>query len=322
MNKKLTKSYEFMLFCVIAILTVVLALATGGKSIAPTNLLDLVTSYSAYGVIAIGCLFVIISGGIDISFMAAGAVAQYLAALYMLNVGGNLFVVLLISVVTGVLLGLVNAVLVNRLRVPTLIITIATMNIIYGITMRITSGVRLHGFPKWFADKSSPRLFLFTVGVLAVMLVLAALILKKTKIGRKIYAVGGNTEAAKRCGINVLAVQLFVYGFAGAMAGIGALIKCYLSQQASIGALYGNEMDVLAMVVLGGVALDGGKGSVLGTFFGILLVAILSNGMILMGVSSYWKDLVIGAVIMVSFCITGWRVLSRRARERRGETVE
>ena len=336
MNKKLTKSYEFMLFCVIAILTVVLALATGGKSIAPTNLLDLVTSYSAYGVIAIGCLFVIISGGIDISFMAVGAVAQYLAALYMLNVGGNLFVVLLISVVTGVLLGLVNAVLVNRLRVPTLIITIATMNIIYGITMRITSGVRLHGFPKWFADKSSPRLFLFTVGVLAVMLVLAALILKKTKIGRKIYAVGGNTEAAKRCGINVLAVQLFVYGFAGAMAGIGALIKCYLSQQASIGALikcylsqqasigalYGNEMDVLAMVVLGGVALEGGKGSVLGTFFGILLVAILSNGMILMGVSSYWKDLVIGAVIMVSFCITGWRVLSRRARERRGETVE
>ena len=311
-----------MLFCVIAILTVVLALATGGKSIAPTNLLDLVTSYSAYGVIAIGCLFVIISGGIDISFMAVGAVAQYLAALYMLNVGGNLFVVLLISVVTGVLLGLVNAVLVNRLRVPTLIITIATMNIIYGITMRITSGVRLHGFPKWFADKSSPRLFLFTVGVLAVMLVLAALILKKTKIGRKIYAVGGNTEAAKRCGINVLAVQLFVYGFAGAMAGIGALIKCYLSQQASIGALYGNEMDVLAMVVLGGVALEGGKGSVLGTFFGILLVAILSNGMILMGVSSYWKDLVIGAVIMVSFCITGWRVLSRRARERRGETVE
>ena len=300
-----------MLFCVIAILTVVLALATGGKSIAPTNLLDLVTSYSAYGVIAIGCLFVIISGGIDISFMAVGAVAQYLAALYMLNVGGNLFVVLLISVVTGVVLGLVNAVLVNRLRVPTLIITIATMNIIYGITMRITSGVRLHGFPKWFADKSSPRLFLFTVGVLAVMLVLAALILKKTKIGRKIYAVGGNTEAAKRCGINVLAVQLFVYGFAGAMAGIGALIKCYLSQQASIGALYGNEMDVLAMVVLGGVALDGGKGSVLGTFFGILLVAILSNGMILMGVSSYWKDLVIGAVIMVSFCITGWRVLSR-----------
>lgn len=322
MNKKLTKSYEFMLFCVIVILTVVLALATGGKSIAPTNLLDLVTSYSAYGVIAIGCLFVIISGGIDISFMAVGAVAQYLAALYMLNIGGNIFTVLLISVITGVLLGLVNAVLVNRLRAPTLIITIATMNIIYGITMRITSGVRLHGFPKWFADKSSPQLSLFTVGVLAVMLVLAAFILRKTKIGRKIYAVGGNTEAAKRCGINVLAVQLFVYGFAGAMAGIGALIKCYLSQQASIGALYGNEMDVLAMVVLGGVALEGGKGSVLGTFFGILLVAILSNGMILMGVSSYWKDLVIGAVIMVSFCITGWRVLSRRAKEQRGEPVE
>lgn len=106
------------------------------------------------------------------------------------------------------------------------------------------------------------------------------------------------------------------------MAGIGALIKCYLSQQASIGALYGNEMDVLAMVVLGGVALEGGKGSVLGTFLGILLVAVLSNGMILVGVSSYWKDLVIGAVILLSFCITGWRLLSQRAKEKRGESIE
>lgn len=322
LNKKLTKNYEFMLFCVIVVLVAALAAATGGKSIAPSNILDMITSYSAYGVIAIGSLFVIISGGIDISFMAVGAVAQYLSALFMLHVGGNFLLVFLISAVTGALLGLVNAVLVNRLRVPTLIITIATMNIIYGITMRITSGVRLHGFPRWFADKSSPRLFLFTVGILAVMMLVAGFILKKTKIGRKIYAVGGNMEAAKRCGVNVLAVQLFTYGFAGAMAGIGALIKCYLSQQASIGALYGNEMDVLAMVVLGGVALEGGKGSVLGTFLGILLVAVLSNGMILVGVSSYWKDLVIGAVILLSFCITGWRLLSQRAKEKRGESIE
>lgn len=206
LNKKLTKNYEFMLFCVIVVLVAALAAATGGKSIAPSNILDLITSYSAYGVIAIGSLFVIISGGIDISFMAVGAVAQYLSALFMLHVGGNFFLVFLISAVTGALLGLVNAVLVNRLRVPTLIITIATMNIIYGITMRITSGVRLHGFPKWFADKSSPRLFLFTVGILAAMLLVAGFILKKTKIGRKIYAVGGNMEAAKRCGVNVLAV--------------------------------------------------------------------------------------------------------------------
>lgn len=319
---KFLKSYEFMLLCVVMILVVVLAAATGGKSIQPNNIVDLLTSYSAYGVIAVGCLFVIISGGIDISFMAVAAVAQYLAALFMLNAGGNFVIVYLICIVTGACLGFVNAVLVNKLKVPTLIITIATMNIIYGAMMRLTSGVRLHGFPAWFSQKTDVSLFIVSVGTLCAALLIAWFILKKTKMGRKIYAVGGNMEAAKRCGVSVLQVHLFVYGFAGAAAGVGALIKCYLSQQASIEALYGNEMDVLAMVVLGGVSLSGGKGSVFGTLMGILLVALLSNGMILVGVSSYWEDLVIGAVILISFCITGWRILSARKKEERGGAAE
>ena len=321
-KSKYIKSYEFMLLCVVVILAAVLAAITGGKSIKPNNIVDLLTSYSAYGVIAVGCLFVIISGGIDISFMAVGAVAQYLAALFMLNMGGNFIAVYLISAIVGALLGFINAVLVNRLRVPTLIITIATMNIIYGLMMRLTSGVRLHGFPAWFAQKTKVSLFAVSVGTLLAVLAAAWYILKKTKMGRKVYAVGGNAEAARRCGVSVLQVHLFVYGFAGATAGIGALIKCYLSQQASIEALYGNEMDVLAMVVLGGVALSGGKGSVSGTFLGILLVALLSNGMILVGVSSYWEDLVIGAVILISFCVTGWRVLASKREERKGRAAE
>lgn len=321
-KNKFIKSYEFMLLCVVVILMIVLAIITGGKSIKPNNIIDLLTSYSAYGVIAVGCLFVIISGGIDISFMAVGAVAQYVAALFMLNNGGNFIMVYLISIIVGVGLGFVNAVLVNKLKVPTLIITIATMNIIYGLMMRLTSGVRLHGFPVWFSQKTKGSLFTVSVGTLLAVLAVAWFVLKKTKMGRKVYAVGGNVEAARRCGINVLWVQLFVYGFAGATAGIGALIKCYLSQQASIEALYGNEMDVLAMVVLGGVALSGGKGSVFGTFLGIILVALLSNGMILVGVSSYWEDMVIGMVILISFCITGWRVLTSKKEERKGGAAE
>ena len=288
--KKISKSYEFMVLCVIVVLIIGLAAATKGKSIQLGNILDLMTNYSAYGVIAVGCLFVIISGGIDISFMAVGAVAQYLSALYMIHRGGNFVMIYLIAIVTGTLLGFVNAVLVNRLKAPTLIITIGTMNVIYGVMMKVTSGVRLHGFPEWFSKKVESSLFAVSVGTLAAVMVIAWFILKKTKMGRRVYAVGGNMEAAKRCGISVLQVHMFVYGFAGAMAAIGALINCYLSQQASIEALYGNEMDVLAMVVLGGVSLSGGKGSVSGTLLGIILVALLSNGMILVGVSSYWSS--------------------------------
>ena len=313
--KKISKSYEFMVLCVIVVLIIGLAAATKGKSIQLGNILDLMTNYSAYGVIAVGCLFVIISGGIDISFLAVGAVAQYLAALYMIHRGGNFVMIYLIAIVTGTLLGFINAVLVNRLKAPTLIITIGTMNVIYGVMMKVTSGVRLHGFPEWFSKKVESSLFAVSVGTLAAVMVIAWFILKKTKMGRRVYAVGGNMEAAKRCGISVLQVHMFVYGFAGAMAAIGALINCYLSQQASIEALYGNEMDVLAMVVLGGVSLSGGKGSVSGTLLGIILVALLSNGMILVGVSSYWKDLVIGSVILISFCVTGWRMISAKRRE-------
>ena len=313
--KKISKSYEFMVLCVIVVLIIGLAAATKGKSIQLGNILDLMTNYSAYGVIAVGCLFVIISGGIDISFMAVGAVAQYLSALYMIHRGGNFVMIYLIAIVTGTLLGFINAVLVNRLKAPTLIITIGTMNVIYGVMMKVTSGVRLHGFPEWFSKKVESSLFAVSVGTLAAVMVIAWFILKKTKMGRRVYAVGGNMEAAKRRGISVLQVHMFVYGFAGAMAAIGALINCYLSQQASIEALYGNEMDVLAMVVLGGVSLSGGKGSVSGTLLGIILVALLSNGMILVGVSSYWKDLVIGSVILISFCVTGWRMISAKRRE-------
>ena len=321
-NKKkpaaFTKSYEFMLLCVVIILMAVLAAATKGKSIQPQNLIDLLTSYSAYGVISVGCLVVIISGGIDISFMAVGAVAQYVTALFMLNAGGNFITAYLISAAVGAAFGLGNAVLVNRLHAPTMIITIGTMNIIYGIMMKVTRGIRLHGFPAWFSQKTKLSLFLVSVGTLAGALVLAAVILRRTKTGRKIFAIGGNMEAARRAGIHILKVQLFVYAFAGAMAGIGALIKCYLSQQASIEALYGDEMDVLAMVVLGGVSLSGGRGSVIGTLLGIILIAVLSNGMTLVGVSSYWKDLVIGAVILISFCVTGWRLIAQKKRERLG----
>ena len=166
-ENKFTKSYEFMLLVVVLALILILALATGGKSIQAANIIDILTSYSAYGVISIGCLFVIISGGIDISFMAVAAVAQYVMALFMLNIGGNFITSYLICAAVGAALGLVNAVLVNRLKVPTMIITIGTMNIIYGIMMKASNGKRLHGFPQWFSSKTKVSLFLVSVGTLA-----------------------------------------------------------------------------------------------------------------------------------------------------------
>jgi len=311
-NKGLKKAFfsssEFYLLLVDIALVLFLTAFTGGKFIQFTNLRSLVVGYSALGIIAAGVLVVIISGGIDISFMAIATIAQYAMAQYMLRSGGNFVMIILIAVAVGSFLGCINAVLVYYIKAPTLIITLATMSIFDGILLWATKGVKLFGFPDWFATKTAASIVLVPIGFLVVVFLITWYILRFSKMGRKIYAIGGNIEAARRMGVNILKVQLFIYAYVGAIAAIGAIVQCYLIQQVALNDMVGNEMDVIAMVVLGGVALSGGKGNASGTVLGMLLVAILSNGLTLMKVSSYYQDLVIGTVILVSFCLTGWKM--------------
>ena len=120
-------------------------------------------------------------------------------------------------------------------------------------------------------------------------------------------------EAAKRVGINVLKVQLFVYAYVGLMAAMGATVQTYIVQNVAPNSLIGNEMQVLAMVVLGGTSLVGGRGTVHGTVLGLILVAMIGNGLVLLGVSSYWHNFCMGVVILLSFCVTALRT-SKRAK--------
>lgn len=320
--KKYIRSSEFYLLIVDAVLVLFLSVYTGGTFLQLTNLRSLVVGYSALGIIAAGVLVVIISGGIDISFMAIATIAQYAMAQYMLHMGGNFLTIILISIATGIVLGCINALLVYHIKAPTLIITLATMSIFNGLLLWATKGVKLFGFPDWFAAKSETSIVAIPIGFLVLVFLLTWYILKFTKMGRKIYAIGGNIEAARRMGVNTLGVQLFVYAYVGAIAALGAIVQCYLIQQVALNDLVGNEMDVIAMVVLGGVSLSGGKGTVSGTVLGMLLVAIMSNGLTLMGVSSYYQDLVIGSVILVSFCLTGWKMLQNSKKANMGGKLE
>lgn len=320
--RKFAGSSVFYLLLVDLVLILFLTAYTGGTFLKLTNLRSLIVGYSAYGVIAAGVLVVIISGGIDISFMAIATIAQYVMAQYMLHFGGSFVMIVLIAVAVGAALGSINALLVYRIKAPTLIITLATMSIFNGLLLWATRGVKLFGFPAWFAAKTPASIVAIPVGFLVFVFLLTWFILKFTKMGRKIYAIGGNLEAARRMGVNILGVQLFVYAYVGAIAALGAIVQCYLIQQVALNDLVGNEMDVIAMVVLGGVALSGGKGTVSGTVLGMLLVATLSNGLTLMGVSSYYQDLVIGSVILVSFCLTGWQMLRNAKKAGKGGGLE
>jgi simple sugar transport system permease protein len=305
------------------LLLVTVTLAAALSIISPAfftlrNAQDLITANAFTSILAAGLLVVLISGGIDISFTATATVAQYIAMTVANAHNVGWIGVILIASAAGIALGLVNAVIIHVFRVPSIIATLGTLNAFYGLLVFVTRGNYIYTLPDWF--DSGINLFEFrdaeqnyyslNFQMIASVLVLgiAWFILRRTRLGRQIIAFGGNHEAAERIGLPILRIQLFVYGWMGWCAGIASLAQAQLAQSIAPTVLVGRELDVLAAVVLGGASLAGGVGSVLGTVLGLTLVAILQNGLILAGVSSYWSDFATGVVILIAVSATARRV--------------
>lgn len=318
-NRHFVKTHEFFLFLIDVLFLCAMALVTKGRFVTPENITDMLVAYVPVGVMSMGVLVVIISGEIDISFMAVASVAQYMAAQFMLHIGGNKIVIFVLAAAVGLLIGVINGLLVHFVKAPAIITTIATMNITYGLFIYVTQGKVLCNFPKWFNQKTMISTWAIPVSVLGFSILLTAALLKYTRIGRQIFDIGGNREAAKRIGINIRKVQIIIFGFVGAMAGLGAASQMFIVQSVSPTSLVGREMEVLAIVVLGGAALTGGKGSVVGNILSIILIAMLDNGLILLKISSYWHLVFMGLVILGSFCLTAIR---NNNRPERSESLE
>jgi simple sugar transport system permease protein len=211
------------------------------------------------------------------------------------------------------------------LRIPSIIASIATLNIFFGILVFVTGGKYIYELPDWFdkgiywfeftdAEQNSYGVTLQMVCLIGAFVLTWAL-LNRTNVGRQIYALGGNPDAAQRLGFHVFGLNTLVYGYLGCMAGIASLVQAQLAQSVAPTVLVGRELEVVAAVVLGGASLMGGVGTVLGTVLGVALLAILQNGLVLIGVSSYWSQLFLGLVILVSVSITAW---SQRRKHKRG----
>jgi len=312
---KIFKKFEFFLFLVILALIVFFSFSTE-NFFTLENLLDLLISYSFLGIMAAGMLVVLISGGIDLSFTAIATVAQYIMAINIIDYSGNLFSAFLVAGIIGIVLGSTNALLIYYLKAPAMIITIATLNLFYGFTIFITRGRWIYNFPDWF--NQSHNVFSFTAAdgtyygiplpviLLVLVFILTYIILNYTILGRKIFAMGGNIEAARRAGFNLLGLTIFVYSYIGFLSGIGSVGQVLILHSVQPNAIVGRELEVIAATVLGGASLAGGAGSVLGTAMGVALLAIVWNGLIIMGVSSYWHKLIIGLIIICSVGINAY----------------
>ena len=327
MNNRLSRligQHEFWLGLLVVALAVGLSISTD-EFFSLGNLTDVATSYAILGILACGLFVVLISGGIDISFPAMTAIAQYAMASWVIAHGGNFALALVIAMAVGLLLGLINGFLVYWLRVPAIIITIATLNVYYGLLVYATKGTWLYGFPDWFMNGINWLSFTAADGYdygltlpllcLAAVIIFTAVLMNYTRLGRQIYAMGGNRDAASRLGLNLVKLHFYVYGYMGILAGVAAVVQAQITQSVAPNSLLGYELTVLAAVVLGGTSMSGGRGTLTGTLLGVVLLAFLQNGLTLLSVSSYWHTVFSGVIILVSISATAWNEKRKLARE-------
>ncbi|SIR44760.1 monosaccharide ABC transporter membrane protein, CUT2 family [Rhizobium sp. RU20A] len=308
---------EVTLLAVMIFLSIGLSFGTD-RFLTVSNAFDVLNVSAVNIIFAVGLLVVLISGGIDISFAVAASVVQYVTVLVITALGGgNWALGFVIAGGVGISLGLVNAFLVHQLRIISIVATISTFNIFFGLLMFFTKGVSIYNLPDWLSN----RVVLFehempdgswvelTLPVVVMVLCCFAtwFLMSRTTIGRKLYAFGDNPEGARRFGINIGAMHAIAFGWLGLMAGIAGLMQAHYAQEVVPNALYGRELDVLAATVLGGARLGGGKGSVLGCVLGVLMVSITQNGLNLLGVSPFAFKMIVGAIILVAISLSSAR---------------
>ncbi|MEX6014022.1 ABC transporter permease [Mammaliicoccus sciuri] len=271
-----------------------------------SNLLNLLRQVSINGLIAFGMTFVILTGGIDLSVGSILALSSAFTAI-LITSGLDPIVALIVGVLGGFLLGVFNGVLVTFGSMAPFIATLATMTIFRGLTLVVTDGNPITNLGDSYMFQLFGKGYFFGIPVPAVTMIIVfiilAIILQKTTFGRHTYAIGCNEVASKISGIKVNRVKILIYGISGLMSALaGAILTSRLnSAQPTAGTSY--ELDAIAAVVLGGTSLTGGKGRIVGTFIGVLIIGVLNNGLNLLGVSSFYQQVVKGIVILIAVLI-------------------
>ncbi|MFT3974803.1 MAG: ABC transporter permease [Amaricoccus sp.] len=315
---------ELWLLLVILVVGAIFSAAAPGFLTLP-NIIDLLETYSVQAIVAMGLFVVLVSGGIDISFAATASVAQYCAGLLAARAGLPAPVVIAAGLAIGAGLGCLNAALIHYLRITSIIATISMMSITFSLLMYFSGGKSIYDLPDWWttrvtfyrAELASGDIVRITlpIVVMAAVSLITWAIMTRASIGRQIYAMGGNPEAARRIGANIGLLTFFAYGYLGVLAALGGMIQAHRVGESVPNAMVNTELAVLSAAVLGGASLSGGIGTVPGVLLGIVLLAILQNGLNLLGVSSYFFQIVIGVTILVSTSITV--ISSRRGRRHR-----
>ena len=294
---------EYFIFVIFIALVVVLTILKP-SFIQPSNLVNILKQASINGILAFGMMFVIIAGGFDMSVGSTVAFAGILAA--MLGQGQYpLIVPLVVAMLAGLVVGIVNGVGVSVGDLPPFIMTLGSMTAVRGLALLTSNGKPITGIsPEYRAVAANSFLGIPMLAIfLVIVILICSFVLSKTVYGRRVYACGGNLQAARVSGINTILIRISTFAIAGLLAGLSGFL---MTSRVTIGqptAAESYEMDAITACVVGGVSMSGGVGKPWGVVVGCLLITVIANGLDIMGVSSHWQKIVKGLIIVLAVLI-------------------
>ncbi|HCG64112.1 MAG: sugar ABC transporter permease [Spirochaetes bacterium GWC2_52_13] len=321
--KKLSRRNEPYIFLVLLALCLLIEVRSG-QFFSSNNLVDIASALIVPGLFAIGAFMVIVSGGIDVSFPALASLSVYATTKYLLdtNYQGGVWVAIVIALAIGAVLGAFNGLFIGYFKLPALIVTLGSSSVFKGIMQGALNSKQLTTIPVGMREWGTSSLFIaknpvsgltsrMPVASLAFVIVLALvfLMLRYTMFGRGIYAIGGSEASAHRAGFGVVKTKFIMYIMVGMIASLAGVIRVCMMQQAHPTNMLGMEMNIIAGVVLGGTAITGGRGTLLGCMLGTLLIVIVENSLILLGVPTSWKSVFTGALIIIGTGVSAYQVI-------------
>ena len=316
--------YKFRQPIILIVLCIYFALRVPGTFLTLDNLINVLYSVSLYGIMICGAMFPILLAGIDRTVSAVAAMSGAVCGMYIVQAGftnGSVLLGVAAAVAVGMLIGAIHGIIVALLDIPAFLLTLATSEVIYGL-IQVFTGKDLIvitkselftaiGMNRWLGVP-------IPVYILMVCFAISYVILNKTTYGRKVYYVGGNREAARLSGINVRLIYVTAYMMSGFMASIAGIVLASKTQQAASYAAQGYENDVLTAMVVGGVSLRGGFGTLQGAVFGAVLIGVLQNGLRLVGIDSTYHNLIKGIIIILAVAIDMFTTYRRSGQSRKG----
>lgn len=297
--------------------------ATAEGFLSANNALNILRQMSVLAIAAFGASFIIFSGGLDLSVGSTAALAGVVAAMFARDnsFAGSAEVSWLVGLVVGAVIGWINGVIIVRLNISPIITTLGTLAIVRGVAFVLTGGVSLFGVPDSFQGLGRgflvPGVLPVPMVIMFILLALSWIALRRSAFGMHVYAIGGNEEAARLSGVPTQRVKVIVYVLGGIAAGLAGTILASRLGSGQAAANDGLELLVITAIVLGGASINGGDGSILGTFIGVLIITILGNGMTLLNIDPFYQRIVTGLALLIAVGIDQFR--RRQARGQRAK---